>query len=134
MRKYDRRILTALVIAYKKGIINKKPLKRWTNQDEIFSKVLRYCLALAVFAFAFILFHRNLVTIFEMDTKVYFYGNAILKSKIVSGLILGIISINFYFLGKYIYQIFFVRKALKRYSSEDFNVEKLNNVTFKIHM
>ncbi|MDF2699135.1 MAG: hypothetical protein K0Q49_691 [Haloplasmataceae bacterium] len=134
MRKYNKKILTALVVAYKKGIINRKPLNRWLNIDKIFNRIIKYLCYLVLYLFLFLIFDSKAFIYFKMDETVIISGYIIEKSKIVSGFVLGIMALNFYKLIVYLNQVFIVKKAMKIYNGEEFNIEQLNNITYKIHV
>src|SRR5690554_2379415 len=106
MRKYNRRILTALVVAYKKGIINKKPLYRWLNLKEILYRLFKYLSYLILFTILFIIIEKGLFNYFSLDERVYIGNYFIEKSRIVSGVIIGIFAVNVFKLSKYIIQIY----------------------------
>lgn len=134
MRKYNRRILTALVVAYKKGIINRKPLNRWLNFKEVFYSLIKYISYLTLFTILFIIIERDVFDGFALDEYVFIGNYFIKKSRIISGIILGILALNLFKLINYLIQVHIVRKAMKKYKSTDNNVEILNRVTFKINV
>lgn len=134
MRKYNRRILTALVVAYKKGIINRKPLNKWLNFSQILYRTLKYIAYLILFSFIFIILDRNMFEDLNIDGIVIINGFIIEKSRILSGFVIGFLSFIIYRLGKYLYQVYIVKKAMKIYKTQDGDVEKLNSITFKIHV
>jgi hypothetical protein len=132
MRKYNRRILTALVVAYKKGIINRKPLNRWLNFKEIFYRSAKYIIYLALFSIMFVIIEKGFLNYFTLDERVYIGNYYIQKSRIFSGLIIGILAFNIYQLSKYLHQVITVKRAMRKYKATDNNVEILNSVTYKI--
>jgi len=134
MRKYNRRILTALVVAYKKGIINRKPLNKWLDFSHIFYRSMKYISYLILFSFIFLILDQKIYNYFNLNQNVYIGGNIIQKSRIISGLIIGILAFNLYRLGKYYMEVYIVKKAMKEYKVTENDVEKLNSVTFKIHV
>lgn len=134
MRKYNRRILTALVVAYKKGIINKKPLNRWLNFKEISYRLIKYLSYIILFTALFIVIDRKIFNHYLLNEYVYIGNYFIERSRIISGIIIGILALNLYKLYKYLSQIYIVKKAMKKYKSTDDNVEILNSVTFKINV
>ncbi|QVK17798.1 hypothetical protein KHQ81_13255 [Mycoplasmatota bacterium] len=131
MRKYNRRILTALVVAYKKGIINRKPLNKWLDFSEIYYHTMKYVSYFIIFSFIFVILDDK---INRYDESIYFGKYFIQESKILSGLIIGIIAFNLYRLIKYYIQVYTVIKAMKQYKATEDDVEILNKVTFKIHV
>lgn len=134
MRKYNRRILTALVVAYKKGIINKKPLNRWLNFKEIVYRLIKYVSYITLFIILFIIIDKKIFNHFFLTDYVYIGNYFVERSRIISGIILGILAINLYKLLKYLLQVHTVKRAMKRYKSTDNDVEILNRVTFKINV
>lgn len=134
MRKYNRRILTALVVAYKKGIINKKPLNRWLNFNEIFYRSIKYISYLVLLSFIFVILDQKLYNYFHLNEVVYIGDYIIQKSRIVSGIILGILVFNLHRLVKYYMQVHIVKKAMREYTTTQNDVEKLDSITFKIHV
>lgn len=134
MRKYNRRILTALVVAYKKGIINRKPLNKWLNFNQIFYRSMKYFSYFILFYFIFVILDQKIYSYFNLDQSIYIGSYIIQKSRIISGLIIGILALTLYRLGKYYMQVYIVQKAMKEYKTTEGDVEKLNNVTFKIHV
>ncbi len=134
MRKYNRRILTALVVAYKRGIINRKPLNKWLNLNQVLTNSMKYISYLVLFSVIFVILDQHIFNYEILNQNVYIGGYIIAKSRILSGIIIGILAFNLYRLGKYLMQVYFVKKAMKVYKTSDGDVEKLNNVTFKIHI
>lgn len=134
MRKYNRRILTALVVAYKKGIINRKPLNKWLDFNEIIYRTMKYFSYFILFTLIFLIFDQRIYSYFNLDQSVYIGKYIVQKSRIISGLIIGVLIFNFYRLGKYYLQVYIVKKAMKEYKTTEGDVEIINNVTFKIHV
>ncbi len=134
MRKYNRRILTALVVAYKKGIINRKPLNRWLKFNEVFYRSMKYIAYIILFTFIFIILDQKIYQYFNLDENLYIGGRIIQKSRFISGFIIGVIAFNLYRLYKYISQVYTVKKAMKKYKTTDDDVEILDKITFKINV
>lgn len=128
MRKYNKKILKALVIAYKKGLINKKPLEKWTSRKEISYNLTKYLIYIISFIFIFFVFNKTV----EINDVMNIFGYAISKSRLISGISVGFLSIVCYKLFKYLYYVYTVYKAIKNFNFNDGNVEILNKVTFKI--
>ncbi len=134
MRKYNRRILTALVVAYKKGIINRKPLNKWLNFNQVLYRILKYISYLVLFSLLFLILEGNIFNGLGLDGTVIIKGYIIEKSRIISGFVIGVLTFIIYRLGKYLYQVHVVKKAMKIYKTKDGDVEKLNSITFKINV
>ncbi len=134
MRKYNRRILTALVVAYKKGIINRKPLNRWLSFKQIFNQSLKYFIYLSLFTFLFLMLDNQIFSDMNLQENIYIGGLFIQKSRIISGIIMGFLALNLYQLGKYYIQVYIVKRLMKNYKTTDNDVEILNKVTFKINV
>ncbi|HEY8365377.1 MAG TPA: hypothetical protein VIK84_07360 [Haloplasmataceae bacterium] len=133
MRKYNRRILLALVVAYKRGIINIKPLNKWLKSEEILYQILKYVTYIVLISTLFILIEFKLLGI-NFDSNIYVGYYFIPKSNLILGLLIGILVFNLYKLGKYLIQVIIVKKAMKEYKISDNDVEMVNRVTFKINV
>jgi hypothetical protein len=128
MRKYDSKVLRALVIAYKNGIINKGPLGRWLNNKKVINNVVRYVAGITVFAYLFTLFATNKI----MSKTIFINGFMVNRSRILAGLTILLISVLLYKLVKYSWQVYYVNKMMKKYRFNDGDIKILDQVTFKI--
>jgi|GEM_PF-1096790 len=132
MRKYNRKILTALVMAYKKGLINIKPLQRWISIKQNLYHIVKYLIYIALFVLVILLIEFNFLPDLQLDKYIYLGKIFISRARIIKGIVYGFIGLNLYQLGKYVTQVYYVRWAMKHYDMNANNIEILNRVTFKI--
>jgi hypothetical protein len=132
MRKYDSKILKALVIAYKNGIINIKPLSKWVNKKNIFNNIIKYISMLIICSFTFLIFNDSKTNF--LDDSIIIQGYIINKSRLVSGIVILLVSFVFYQLIKYIWQVYLVKRFMKSYTFTNNDITILDKVTYKIQV
>lgn len=132
MRKYNRKILTALVMAYKKGLINIKPLNRWISIKQNLYHILKYFIYIALFVLMILLIEFNLLPDLHLDSNIYLGKIFISRARIIKGINYGFIVLNLYQLSKYLLQVYYVRWTMRHYDMNSNNIEILNRVTYRI--
>src|SRR5690554_4648771 len=59
MNRESKRILYALVVAYKHGIINRSPLNKYIDKGRVFKKFIKYMVYLVAFIHVFVLVNEG---------------------------------------------------------------------------
>jgi hypothetical protein len=132
MKRYNNKVLYALVVAYKNGIINKNPLKRWTDRKVIVSTLLKYTILMISFGHLIIMLNEGLMI--DLEEQIIINGIIFDVYRLYNVLFLFPIIVCTYKLIMYLKRMFFVNRALSRYTYEENHIQVLDKVTFKVKM
>lgn len=131
MRKYDKKVLRALVVAYKNGLINKKPLLKWTDKKEIFNYVMKYSIFIIVLLFALILNNQGYIV--NLNEQTIIKGFIFNSYRINNVLIVIPILLCSFKVINYINKMIFVKKSIEQYKYNTQDIKVIDKVTFKIN-
>ncbi|ERJ10886.1 hypothetical protein [Haloplasma contractile] len=134
MRKYNKKILTALVVAYKKGIINKAPLRKWMDNRKVVTKAHKFLTLMGIFMFVFIMLNVYADKHYTLNYSVMLFGRAVNKFSLMSIPFAAGVIYQLYNLVLYLYHVYFVRKTFNKYKKVNFNLSQLDNITYKIQI
>jgi hypothetical protein len=130
MRVYDKKVLFALVVAYKNGIIKRTPLKRWIERKIIIKNLLKYVALIVSFLHVIIMINEGYIIDLEQNVRV---GGGIVDAYRLYNVILVIpMLISLYKLVTYIQKITFVNRTMANYKYDEGHISALDKVTFKI--
>lgn len=130
MVRSNKKVLYALIVAYKNGLINLRPLKRWVDKQYIFQYVLKYFIYSIVFLYLLILLNEGNIIDLNMTTIIGHYQ--LETYRIFNGMLIIPLIISLYKIGYYLDKVIYVQKMMKSYSYSEGDIEVLDRVTFKV--
>lgn len=132
MYRTNKKILYALIVAYKNGIINRKPLQKWIDKKYIYQIIVKYMTYIIIFAHLMILLNEGFL--FELDSVIRM-GHYHIEAYRILNVAFGIpILISLYKVVDYIQKMLYVNRTMKQYSYQPNDIVALDKVTFKVKM
>lgn len=130
MNRESKPILYALVVAYKNGIINKKPLLKWTDPKRIIQRIMKYMGYIILFST--LIFLTNEGYLIDLDEKVAIGNYLIDAYRLLNVLFFLPIVLSFANIWRFMSRVSFVLRALKTYRYHPDDIEALDRITYKI--
>ena len=130
MNRESKPILYALVVAYKNGIINKKPLLKWTDPKRIIQRIMKYMGYIILFSTLILLTNEGYLI--DLDEKVAIGNYLIDAYRLLNVLFFLPIILSFANIWRFMSRVSFVLRALKTYRYHPDDIEALDRITFKI--
>lgn len=132
MHRTNRKILYALIVAYKNGIINKKPLKKWTDRNYIFQTIIKYVVYIILFSYIMILTSEGYLI--DLNAKIEISNLLIDTYRLLNVVFLLPVLLSAVRVLKYVNDTFYVHRTMKRYAYCPDDIEALDRITFKVKM
>jgi hypothetical protein len=132
MQRYNNKVLFALVVAYKNGIINKNPLKRWIDRRVIVTTILKYTIFIIAFGHLLVMLNEGLLI--NLEDRIIVNGMIFDVYRLYTVLFLFPMFISTYKLVLYVKRMIFVNRSMSRYTYGDNHIQVLDKVTFKVKM
>lgn len=130
MNRESKPILYALVVAYKNGIINKKPLLKWTDPKRIIQRIMKYMGYIILFSTLILLTNEGYLI--DLDEKVAIGNYLIDAYRLLNVLFFLPIILSFANIWRFMSRVSFVLRALKTYRYHPDDIEALDRITYKI--
>ncbi|HEY8436601.1 MAG TPA: hypothetical protein VIK63_06140 [Haloplasmataceae bacterium] len=130
MNRESKPILYALVVAYKNGIINKKPLLKWTDPKRIIQRIMKYMGYIILFSTLILLTNEGYLI--DLDEKVAIGNYLIDAYRLLNVLFFLPIVLSFANIWRFMSRVSFVLRALKTYRYHPDDIEALDRITYKI--
>lgn len=130
MHRESKPILYALIVAYKNGIINKKPLKKWTDRQRVFKIIIKYVTYIVLFSHLIILTNEGLII--DLDKKLHVFNYLIDAYRLLNVIFLLPILLSAIKVFQYINRVYYVWRMMKTYRYQPNDIQAIDRITYKI--
>lgn len=131
MKNTNKKILYALVVAYKNGIINRFPLRKWLDKQQIFKNIFKYSAFSLAFLLVMWLIQNGSIYLPE---KTFVGHYAIDTDRLYISALIFPFLISLYKLIHYVMDTIYVHQTMKRYLYCPDDIRVLDRVTFKVKL
>lgn len=132
MHRTNKKILYALVVAYKNGIINKKTLMKWTDRNKVFRTIMKYVVYMILFSHLIILTSEGYIV--SLDTKIQVSSLLIEAYRLLNVVLIIPVILSTVRVYRYVNNVFYVHRTMKQYCYCPDDIEALDRITYKIKM